>query len=245
MEDFFIFALVGFLAQLVDASLGMAYGLTSTTLLLSLGFSPVIASATTHAAECVTTGFSALAHHQFGNISYLLFRRLLIPGMVGAMLGSYILVQIDGETIKPFIALYLLILGLVIITKVFREFPPRQITRHLIPLSFCGAFIDTIGGGGWGSIVTSTLVMLGNDVRTTIGSVSACEFFITMTATATFFLSDVEINWKMVAALATGGALASPLGAWLCKHLPVKWLLLIIGTLIICLSMRILWISLT
>lgn len=228
---------------MVDGALGMAYGITSTTLLLSLGLPPVLASATTHAAECITTGFSALAHHQFGNVNRELFRRLLVPGMIGAAIGASTLIHVDGDRIKPFIAIYLFILGLIIITKVFREFPPAVVTHHLIPLGFFGAFMDAVGGGGWGPIVTSTLLVRGHDVRTTIGSVNACEFFIAVTASFTFFLSGVQIGWQVVVALALGGALAAPVGAYVCKYVPVKFLLFLVGMLIIILSSRILWTS--
>lgn len=244
MELFLEFVIVGFLAQLVDGALGMAYGLTATTLLLSIGLPPVSASATTHAAECITTGFSALAHHQFGNVNRLLFRRLLIPGMVGAVCGAYLLTQVNQGMIKPFVAVYLLVMGIIVILKAFREFPPRNVTHHLIPLGFSGAFLDALGGGGWGPLVTSTLLVRGNDVRTTIGSVNACEFFVAVTASFTFFLTDVNIGWQIVVGLALGGAIAAPLGAWLCKHVPTKPLLFSVGVLIICLSGRTLWQSL-
>ena len=243
MEEFISFFIIGFLAQLVDVALGMAYGLTSTTLLLSIGLPPVVASATTHAAECITTGFSALAHHQFGNVNRDLFRRLLLPGMIGAVIGAFILTQIDGNTIKPFIALYLLMMGCIIIVKVFRQFPPTNVTHHLIPLAFGGAMMDAIGGGGWGPIVTSTLLVRGSDVRTTIGSVNACEFFIAMTTSLTFLLRGVNIQWEVILALALGGALAAPIGALICKHMPFKLLMFIVGTLIIFLSSYMIWLS--
>lgn len=242
MEEFIIFLLVGFLAQLVDAALGMAYGLTATTLLLSAGLPPVVASTTIHLAECFTTGFSAIAHHQFGNIDRVLFRRLLLPGIAGSIVGAYLLTHIDGNTIKPFIAVYLLLMGIIVITKAFLQFPPRAVNEHLIPLGFGGAFMDAVGGGGWGPIVTSTLLARGNDARTTIGSVNACEFFIAITASATFLLSGVEVGWRIILALALGGAIASPIGAWICKYIAVKKLMLIVGVLIICLSLRMLWI---
>lgn len=245
MEEFLIFLLVGFLAQVVDGALGMAYGLISTTLLLSIGFPPALASAATHTAECITTGFSALAHHQFGNVNKLLFRRLLIPGMIGSILGVIVLIQLEPTFIKPFIALYLMALGILIVTKVFRQFPPHAVTRHLTPLGFFGGLMDAIGGGGWGSIVTSTLLVQGHDIRTTIGSVNACEFFVTVTASFAFFLSGVEIGWKIVLALALGGALAAPVGAWLCRYIPVKSLFFAVGCLIIFLSSRMLWMSWT
>lgn len=241
MELFLEYLIIGFLAQLVDGALGMAYGLTSTTLLLTAGLSPAYASATTHAAECITTGFSGLAHHQFGNIDRTLFRRLLLPGILGAIVGSLLLTLINSHAIKPFVALYLLIMGGIIIIKAFREFPPRTVTSHLTPLGFIGAFMDAVGGGGWGPIVTSNLLVRGNEARMTIGSVNACEFFVAVASSMTFLMGGVDIGWVIVAALATGGALASPIGAWLCKHLPTKWLMLIVGILIVGLSCRTFW----
>jgi uncharacterized membrane protein YfcA len=243
MQEFVGFLIVGFLAQLVDVALGMAYGIISTTLLLSIGLPPVVASATTHAAECVTTGFSAFAHHQFGNVDRTLFRRLVLPGMIGSIVGAYALSHIEGDVVKPYIALYLFAMGIIIIVKVFREFPPGQVTRHLIPLGFAGALMDAIGGGGWGPIVTSTLLVRGNDVRTTIGSVNACEFFIALTASLAFFLSGVKIGWEIILALALGGAIAAPFGAWICKHAPHKPLLFLVGLLVIFLSSYVLWLS--
>lgn len=241
MEDFYIFLLIGFFAQLVDAALGMAYGVISTTLLLSFGFPPVIASATTHAAECLTTGFSALAHHKVGNVNPSLFKKLLIPGLIGGVLGALLLVHLNGEAIRPFIAVYLLIMGIIVITKAFRVFPPYATVKHLIPLGFFGAFIDAIGGGGWGPIVTSTLLARGNDVRTTIGSVNATEFFIAFAVSSTFLLSGTDVKWQVLAALAIGGAVASPIGAIICKYVPVKILLFVVGSLIMILSGHMLW----
>lgn len=244
MEEFLIFLMVGFLAQLIDGALGMAYGLTTTTFLLNFGLPPVTASAVTHAAECITTGFSAFAHHRMGNVDHTLFLKLLVPGMVGAIVGVIVLTHIEGDLIKPFIAIYLLVMGFIVFSKAFTVFPPQSATHHLIPLGFVGAFMDAIGGGGWGPIVTSTLLARGHDARTTIGSVNACEVFIATTVSIAFFLSNVMIGWKVVVALAIGGAIAAPLGALLCKHVPVKALLFTVGLLIIGLSSRTLWMSL-
>ena len=163
-ELLFYFA-AGFLAQVVDGALGMAYGITASSLLMSAGVPPAATSATVHAAECFTTGASALSHRAFGNISQTLFRRLLLPGVLGAILGAYILTAIPGDAIKPWIAGYLLLLGFYIMAKAFRDFIPKEVTTHLTPLAFCGALLDAIGGGGWGAIVTSNLVARGNDVR--------------------------------------------------------------------------------
>ena len=243
MEEFIIFFGIGFIAQVVDSALGMAYGLITTTFLLTFGLPAVTASAITHASECITTGFSAFAHHRLGNVNRRLFRQLLIPGMVGAIAGVFILTHVNGDFIKPFIAIYLLVMGCIVISKAFTTFPPPTVTHHLIPLGFFGAFMDAIGGGGWGSIVTSTLLARGHDARTAIGSVNACEVFITATISIAFFLSSVSIKWQTVAALALGGALASPIGVLLCKYVPLKVLLFLVGLLIIALSSRTLWTS--
>ena len=158
----FVFILVGFVAQLIDGALGMAYGVSSNAFLLSLGIPPKYASASVHAAEVVTTGVSGLAHWRFGNIHFDLARRLVIPGVIGAAIGAYLLTQVNGDVIKPYIAIYLAIMGIVIIWKAFREVALRHVRSWLLPLGLAGGFMDAIGGGGWGPIVTTTLVARGN-----------------------------------------------------------------------------------
>src|SRR5712691_9657116 len=192
-----LYIATGFIAQLIDGALGMAYGVTASSLLLSLGVPPAATSATVHAAECFTTGASAISHHAFGNVNRLLFRRLLLPGIIGAVLGAYILVSFLGDVIKPYIAGYLLVMGCVIVLKAFREIPPRTVTTHLAPLGFFGAFVDAIGGGGWGPIVASTLIARGNRLRETVGSVNAVEFFVTLAASITFVLTLGLTNWEI------------------------------------------------
>lgn len=243
MERFIEYVIIGFAAQLVDGALGMAYGLISTSLLLNLGFSPLAASTTTHAAEIFTTGFSAASHHQFGNINKSLFFKLLLPGIVGSGIGALILMLIDGELVKMFMGIYLLLMGAVIIVKFFREFPPHAVVKHLIPLGFFGGLMDVVGGGGWGPIVSSTLMARGHDARTAIGSVNAVEFFVVLAASLTFFLGGSLIGWDVVLGLSLGGAIAAPFGAYICKHMPYRYLLLIVGLLIIGLSSRMLWIT--
>lgn len=237
-QDFWWFVGAGFVAQLIDGALGMAYGVTATSLLLALGAPPGAASATVHAAECFTTGASALSHHAFQNIDRALFKRLLIPGVVGAILGAYILTSFPGDMLKPWVATYLLAMGVIIVSKAFREFPPRVVTTHVAPLGFVGALLDALGGGGWGPVVASTLIARGNDVRTTVGSVNAAEFFVTVAASVTFFMTIGFSNWPMIAALALGGLPAAPIAAWVCKHYPVKRLMVGVGILVIVLSLR-------
>jgi uncharacterized membrane protein YfcA len=236
--DFGWYVLVGFLAQLIDGALGMAYGVTASSLLLTFGIPPAVTSATVHAAECLTTGASAVSHHAFGNVDRTLLRRLLLPGILGAVLGAYILVQLPGDALRPYVASYLLLMGGVIVLKAFRPFPPREVTTHLAPLGFFGALVDAMGGGGWGPIVATTLVVRGNDLRRTIGTVNAVEFFVTVAASVTFFLALGITHWRVIAGLAVGGVLAAPLAAWACRRVPLKPLMILVGSLVIALSVR-------
>lgn len=240
-QELLFYVAAGFLAQVVDGALGMAYGVTASSLLMNVGVPPAAASATVHAAECFTTGASALSHHAFGNISKTLFRRLLLPGVVGAFIGAYVLTAIPGNAIKPWIAGYLLLLGLYIMTKAFRDFVPKEVTTHLTPLAFCGALLDAIGGGGWGPIVTSNLLARGNSMREAIGSVNAVEFFVTLASSAVFLATLGLGYWKIMVALALGGLLAAPLGAWLCGRVPRRLFMVMVGLLVVALSARTLW----
>lgn len=216
-ESLLYYFAAGFFAQLVDGALGMAYGVTASSLLMSAGVPPAAASATVHAAECFTTGASALSHHAFGNISRTLFRRLLLPGVVGAILGAYLLTAIPGQTIKPWIAGYLLLLGLYIIAKAFRQLEPKEVSTHLTPLAFFGALLEAIG------------------------SVNAVEFFVTLASSAMFLVTLGVGHWKIIAALALGGLLAAPLGAWLCGRAPRRPFMILVGVLVMALSARTLW----
>lgn len=238
VDYFWFYVAAGFAAQLIDGTLGMAYGVTASSLLLSFGITPAIASATVHAAECFTTGASALSHHAFGNINRSLFKKLLLPGVVGAVAGAYILSSFPGERLRPWVAAYLLLMGCVIVLKAYREFPPRVVTTHLVPLGLGGAFVDAVGGGGWGPIVASTLVARGNDVRMTVGSVNAVEFFVTLAASLTFILMLGLANWHIIAGLALGGLLAAPIGAWACTRIPLRPFTVLVGLLVIALSLR-------
>lgn len=238
LDQFLLSVLAGFVAQLIDGALGMAYGVTASSLLLSFGLPPGVTSATVHAAECFTTGASGLSHHAFGNVHAPLFRRLVVPGVIGAILGAYLLANFPGDAIRPFIAAYLLLMGVVIVLKVFRPFPPREITSHIIPLGFVGAFMDAVGGGGWGPIVASNLIARGNDVRKTVGSVNAAEFFVTLAASVTFLLTLGLSNWHVIAGLALGGLPAAPLAAWAAKHIPAKPFMVLVGVLVMALSAR-------
>ena len=240
-EELLPYVLIGFAAQLVDGALGMAYGVTASSLLLGSGVPPAVASATVHAAECFTTGVSAASHRAFGNIDRDQFRRLLLPGVLGAALGAYLLSSLPGDALKPWIAGYLMLMGVVIVAKAFREFPSRKVTSHLAPLGFFGALVDAIGGGGWGPIVASNLLARGNGFRLTVGTVNAVEFFVTLTASVVFLLTLGLANWTLVAGLAIGGVLAAPFGAYLVSRVRPKPFQVAVGVLVIVLSLRTLW----
>lgn len=236
--DFLVYVAIGFAAQLVDGALGMAYGVTASSLLLGFGLPPALASATVHAAECFTTGTSAASHHAFGNIDRRLFRRLLLPGMLGAALGAWLLTRIDGDAITPWVATYLLLMGVVIVAKAVRRAEPRPVGSHLASLGFAGGTLDAVGGGGWGPIVSSSLLARGNPLRMTVGSVSAVEFFVTLTASLVFLLTLGFGHWDIVLGLALGGVVAAPLGAWAVRHLPARPMQGLVGVLVVVLSAR-------
>lgn len=240
-QTFLLFVLIGFAAQMIDGSLGMAYGLTASSFLLAAGVPPAAASATVHMAETFTTGASAVSHHSFGNIHSPLFKRLVIPGMLGAGLGAYVLTALDGDVLKPWVAGYLALMGVYVLLKSLREINPIHVEKRVGPLGFFGGLIDAIGGGGWGPIVTSTLLARGNHTRYTIGTVNAVEFFVTLTASAVFIATIGLDHWDIVLALALGGVAAAPLAGYLTKRVPHRPMMFAVGLLILVVSGRTLW----
>lgn len=237
---------VGFLAQVVDGALGMAYGVTATTFLLASGASPAAASASVHIAEIFTTGVSGIAHAKFGNVNKQLFIRLLVPGMLGGILGALLITHVDGELFKPFISGYLILLGLYILSKAFRQLRIRKDSpKHVGKLACFGGFMDTAGGGGWGPIVTTTLVGTGSDPRTTIGSVNFAEFFLTLASAAAFALLMETNTWPLIVGLVFGGLFAAPFAAYLCKKFHARTLLILVGILITTISIFNLYKALT
>jgi hypothetical protein len=224
------FIIVGFGAQIVDGALGMAYGVISSTLLLTLGVPPKAASAGVHAAETVTTGVSALSHIWHRNVDWPLFARLVIPGIIGGVTGAYILSNIDGSVVKPFIQVYLVAIGLWLLWRGFARQPERRTPRFVAPLGLVGGFMDATGGGGWGPIVTSNLLIQGSSPRHTIGTVNSVEFLLTLSISATFILN---LGWQVVtlatAGLLIGGVIAAPFGAMLARHIAPKALLIMVG----------------
>lgn len=250
IETILLYTLVGFAAQMIDGALGMAYGVSSNTFLLSVGVPPSIASASVHVAETFTTAVSGVSHWRLGNVDRELFKKLIIPGVLGAVVGAYLLAEIvDGNAIKPYISAYLLIMGIVILVKAIRSNHTEQkVTSHISTLGAIGGFFDAIGGGGWGPIVTTTLVARGNSTRFTIGSVNSSEFFITFSQSVVFvatLFSDLVANWTVIVGLLLGGVIAAPFAAIVTKRLPVRWLMGMVGVLIILLSIRTIYQALT
>jgi uncharacterized membrane protein YfcA len=234
--DFDLFALlpfiaVGFAAQLVDGALGMAFGVISSTLLVGvLGVPPALASQRVHIVECFTTGVSGISHLLHRNIDGKLFMRLALPGMAGGIVGAYLLSNIDAGVVKPFVLLYLAAIGLFILIRGIMYPPKLKEARLVAPLGLIGGFLDAAGGGGWGPVVTSNLLIQGAEPRKVVGTVSAAEFFLTVTVSATFIyhLGIADLAGATLGLL-IGGLLAAPLGAWAAKHFPAKQMLILVG----------------
>lgn len=239
-----VFIIVGFIAQLIDGALGMAYGVSSTSFLLSIGVPPAAASASVHTAEVFTTFVSGVSHLKFGNVDKQLFRKLLIPGIIGGVIGAYVLTAVPGNRIKPFVGIYLLIMGLMILRKAFKVIKEKRVETKLLPLATAGGFFDAIGGGGWGPIVTSTLMARGHSPRFSIGSVNLAEFFVTIAEAATFFTILGLVHWQVIVGLLIGGVIAAPMAAYVCKRLPSRALMIIVGILITVLSIRTIYLAL-
>ena len=241
LEDLLVFAAVGFAAQMVDGAIGMAYGLSATSVLLALGMAPATASASVHAAEVFTTGASGLAHWRLGNVRRALVLRLAVPGALGGVLGAHLLVGMPTALVRVFVGLYLLALGGVVLLKALRPRPPAVATirtGRLAALGFCGGLLDAIGGGGWGAIVTSTLIGQGNAPREAIGSASLAEFFVTAAVSAAFVATVGLTLWPVIAGLVLGGVLAAPLAAVAAKRVPDRLLMAAVGVVVSLLALR-------
>ena len=227
------FIIAGFCAQIIDGALGMAYGVISTSILIYLGIPVANASASVKFSEIFTTLISGISHFKFGNVDKTLFKKLLISGVIGGIIGAYILSSFPGEKIKPFVTVYLVIMGIVILIKGLKKIETKKVYSKIKILGFIGGLFDAIGGGGWGPIVTSTLIARGNSPKETIGSVNAAEFFVTVAQSAVFILCIGLGFWKIILGLLIGGIVAAPLGAYLCKIISARILLLLVGILII------------
>ena len=225
------FIAVGFAAQLVDGALGMAFGVISNTLLVGvLGIPPAQASQRVHLVECFTTAVSGISHLLHGNIDKSLFFRLLIPGVTGGVLGAYVLTSLDADVVKPFVLLYLTAIGIYLFARGVLYPPTAKVAKHVAPLGLLGGFLDAAGGGGWGPVVTSNLLIQGADPRRVVGTVSAVEFFLTISVSAAFIY---HLGWADVAGptlgLLIGGIAAAPLGAFAAKRFAARHMLILVG----------------
>jgi uncharacterized protein len=248
-----VFALAGLVGQLVDGALGMAFGVTTSTVLLSNGFSPAVASASVHLAEVGTTLTSGVAHWRFGNVSWPLVRRIGLPGAVGAFAGATVLTSLTGDWLKPAVAVVLFGLGALVIVRSVRgdlhgeRHDPGHLRRRLLaPLGLSAGFIDAVGGGGWGPVATPTLLAAGRvEPRLVIGSVSAAELLVTVSASAGFLfgLGGEGIEAPLVLALLAGGVVAAPVAAWLVRHADASVLGVVVGTLLLMTNARVLLIE--
>lgn len=247
MLKFVLLALVGLAAQLVDGSLGMAYGVTSTTLLLAIGTNPAMASATVHLAEIGTTLASGVSHHRFGNVDWKVVARIGIPGAVGAFLGATVLSQLSTEAAAPLMAVILLVLGIYVLIRFTffgistRHLGRRLPTKFLAPLGIFAGFVDATGGGGWGPVGTPALLASGRmEPRKVIGTIDASEFLVAIAASLGFLigLGGQGIVWWMALALLLGGLIAAPIAAWLVRHLPPRILGAAAGSAIVIVNIR-------
>lgn len=232
--DLLPFILIGFAAQLIDGALGMAFGVITSTLLVGvLGVPPKLASAKVHVVEIFTTGVSGLNHLWHGNIDPRIFFRLVIPGVIGGVLGAYVLSNVDAEAARPFVLTYLAAVGLWLLWRGLDHKPIIKDPKIIAPLGLVGGFLDAAGGGGWGPIVTSNLLLQGAEPRKVIGSVNAAEFFLTSAISATFIWHiGIDQFGVAVVGLLIGGVLAAPFGAWAAKHIPARTLLLMVGVVL-------------
>jgi len=242
MRNLLVLAVVGLVAQLVDGSLGMGFGVTSSTLLIAAGIAPVTASASIHLAEVGTTLISGFSHHKLGNVDWRTVSILALPGGIGAFLGAHFLVSLDAETAKPVVASLLFLLGIYVIWRFLAlggrrpQFRNRVSAAFLVPMGLVGGTLDAVGGGGWGPVGTTSLLSSGRlSPRKVVGSVSASEFVVAVGGSLGFLLAlgRAGIDYGFVAALLAGGVFAAPLAAWLVKHLAAPVLGVAAGGLIL------------
>ena len=243
-KEFFFMLAVGFLAQLVDGALGMGYGVISTTLLLSGGLNPAVISGSIHTAEMFSSGASGFSHYRFGNVNMKLFKTLLIPGVIGSIGGAVLLGTLGEEYsvwVRPIISLYTFILGLRILFMAFKTEIKSTKIKYAGWLAGAGGFLDSFGGGGWGPLVTSTLISKGRSPKYVIGSVSLTEFFVTMASALTFFVILGVSHLSTIVGLIAGGVLAAPIAAKLVGKLPIKKMFIGVGIIVLLSSIRVIW----
>ncbi len=243
-NKFWMFIAVGFLAQMVDGLLGMGYGVVTQIVLMGAGVPLASVSSSIHTAEMFTSGVSGYSHYRFGNVNRRLFRALLIPGIVGAVAGAALLSWLGEQyvhIVKPILAVYALLLGIRILRRAFLRNMQKKKVKNVGWLAGAGGFLDSFGGGGWGPLVTSTLLARGKTPQYVIGTVSLVEFFITLCSALTFFTLIGISHWQIIVGLIIGGTVAAPFAARLAGKLPLRTMFIAVGVMVIFWSIRILW----
>ncbi len=241
--NFWLFAAVGFAAQLVDGALGMAFGVISTSVLLSFGVSPANSSAVVHGAKVFTGAASGASHIFYKNVDWRLLALLSGGGVLGGVLGAYVLTSIPGEAVKPYVVGWLGLMGLVILYRAWKQTRPMVFSwRSPFPLGLFGGFFDAIGGGGWGPVVTSSLMGIGADPRKAIGTTNTAEMFVAIATSAAFLAAVLTGHWEteglsglawQLGGLIAGGVVAAPLAGWMTKVLPLRLLTWFVGFLVV------------
>jgi uncharacterized protein len=239
------FIATGFAAQLVDGALGMAFGVISNTLLISLGVHPAAASASVHIIKNFTGAVAAVSHVLHRNVSWRLFVRLLIPGMIGGVLGAYVLTSIDAHLAKPIVLAYLAAIGVFLLFRGMHSTPVRKRPKIVEPIGLAGGFLDAAGGGGWGPIVTSNLLVQGGKPRMVVGTVNTSELFLALTISASFFFTiGLTAFGREALGLLIGGVAAAPFGGYVAKHVPARPMLIMVGIVLTLTSIMGIWTAL-
>lgn len=235
--QFLLIIAVGFAAQMVDGALGMAFGVIASSSLIAIGVPPTLASATVHAAEVVTTAVTGASHIWNGNVDRKLLLKLGITGVCGGIFGAYVLTGLPEQIIKPIVTIYLTVMSGLILARVLGHGFDRL--KPPIPIvGACGGFLDAIGGGGWGPLVSSTLIAAGDNPRRVVGSVSIAEFFVTVSVSVTFLIElDFAEYGRLILGLIIGGAMAAPLAGYLLRVMPTRLALLLVGIVVSSLSL--------
>ena len=242
--NFYYFLIAGFIFAMIDGAIGMSYGVTSTTFSLSMGIPLASASTAVHLSEILSNGIAGLMHYKMGNVNTKLFKMLVIPGIVGAMIGAFLLSSLEhySNYTKPFISVYTLILGTVILSKAFnlkrKKGEIKKKIKNIAVLGFSGGLIDAVGGGGWGSIVLSTLIAGGRHARFSLGSVKASRFFVAFMSSLTFITMLKGLHWEAIGGLVIGSAIASPIAARVSNRISAKTIMVAVGIIVVLVSLR-------
>jgi hypothetical protein len=240
---FYYFLIAGFIFAMIDGAIGMSYGVTSTTFSLSMGIPPASASTAVHISEILSNGIAGWMHFKMGNVNKKLFKLLIIPGAIGAVLGAYLLSSLEhySHYTKPVVSIYTLILGIVILRKAFKanqKVAANNKIKKIGALGFTGGFIDAVGGGGWGSIVLSSLIAGGRNARYSLGTVKMSRFFIALLSSLTFVTMLNDLQWYAVAGLVIGSAVASPIAAKVSNKISAKTIMVAVGVIVVLVSLR-------